>query len=61
MIEWTYDSRLIDGAQEWFALPCPPLLQGRQRCMGAVFEQGKTENFIRTPDLGVQNANLQAY
>jgi hypothetical protein len=53
--------RLIDGAQEWFALPCPPLLQGRQRCMGAVFEQGKTENFIRTPDLGVQNANLQAY
>lgn len=25
IIEWTYDSRLIDGAQEWFALPCPPL------------------------------------
>lgn len=41
------------------ALPCQ---QGRQHCMGAVFERGKTENFIRwTPDLGVQNANLQAY
>jgi hypothetical protein len=47
IIEWTYDSRLIDEAQEWFALPCPPLSQGRQRCMGAVFERGKTENFIR--------------